>query len=106
MADQPRTRVALHSSDLAVEIDTHGAQLFTLRDRGARDLLWDGDPAVWSGRAPLLFPIVGVLVNGSYRCGSKTSRLPSHGFARDRTFSIGEVTSSTARVQLNSAEAS
>jgi galactose mutarotase-like enzyme len=81
MADQPRTRVALHSSELAVEIDTHGAQLFTLRDRGARDLLWDGDPAVWSGRAPLLFPIVGVLVNGSYRCGSKTYRLPRHGFA-------------------------
>jgi galactose mutarotase-like enzyme len=106
MADQPRTRVALHSSDLAVEIDTHGAQLFTLRDRAARDLLWDGDPAVWSGRAPLLFPIVGVLVDGSYRCGSKTYRLPRHGFARDRTFSIEEVTSSTAVFRLNADEAS
>src|SRR5260221_4959156 len=106
MADQPRTRVARDSSELAVESNTHGAQLFTLRDRGARDLLWDGDPAVWSGRAPLLFPIVGVLVNGSYRCGSKTYRLPRHGFARDRTFSIEEVTSSTALFKLNADEAS
>src|SRR5258707_5429716 len=105
MADQPRTRVALHSSDLAVEIDTHGAQLFSLRDRAARDLWWDGAPAVWSGRAPLLFPIVGVLVNGSYRCGSKMYRLPIHGFARDRTFSIEEVTSSTALFKLNADEA-
>jgi len=80
--------------------------LFTLRDRAARDLLWDGDPAVWSGRAPLLFPIVGVLVNGSYRCGSKTYRLPRHGFARDRTFSIEEVTSSTAVFRLSADEAS
>jgi galactose mutarotase-like enzyme len=106
MADQPRTRVALHSSELAAEIDTHGAQLFTLRDRAARDLLWDGDPAVWSGRAPLLFPIVGVLVNGSYRCGSKTYRLPRHGFARDRTFAIEEVTSTTAVFRLSADEAS
>src|SRR6266849_10913197 len=106
MADQPRTCVALHSSELAVEIDTHGAQLFSLRDRGARDLLWDGDPTVWSGRAPLLFPIVGVLVDGSYRCGSKTYRLSRHGFARDRTFSIEEVTSSTAVLRLSADEAS
>ena len=41
-----------------------GAQLSTLRDREGRELLWDGDPAVWTGRAPLLFPIVGVLVGG------------------------------------------
>jgi galactose mutarotase-like enzyme len=106
MAEQPRTRVALHSSDLAAEIDTHGAQLFTLRDRAARDLLWDGDPAVWSGRAPLLFPIVGVLVNGCYRCGSKTYRLPRHGFARDKIFSVEEVTSSTAVFKLTADEAS
>src|SRR5258708_13848562 len=106
MADQPRTRVALHSSELAVEIDTHGAQLFSLRDRAARDLLWDGDPAVWSGRAPLLFPIVGVLVDGSYRYGSKTYRLPPHGFARARTFSIDAVTSSTSVFGLNAHDTS
>jgi len=106
MADQPRACVVLRSSELTAEIDPHGAQLFTLRDRAARDLLWDGDPAVWSGRAPLLFPIVGVLVNGSYRCGSATYRLPRHGFARDRTFSIAEVNSSTAVFRLNADEAS
>jgi len=106
MTDQPRTCVAIRSSELTAEIDARGAQLFTLRDRAARDLLWDGDPAVWSGRAPLLFPIVGVLVNGSYRCGSKTYRLPRHGFARDRTFSIEEVTPSTAVFRLSADEAS
>jgi galactose mutarotase-like enzyme len=106
MSDQLRTCTAIRSSDLTAEIDARGAQLFTLRDRAARDLLWDGDPAVWSGRAPLLFPIVGVLVNGSYRCGSKTYRLPRHGFARDRTFSIEEVTSSSAVLRLSADEAS
>jgi len=101
MADQPPPRVVLRSSELTAEIDAHGAQLFTLRDRAGRDLLWDGNAAVWSGRAPLLFPIVGALVNGSYRCDSETYRLPRHGFARDRTFSIEEVTSSRAVFKLN-----
>jgi galactose mutarotase-like enzyme len=106
MTDQPGTCIALRSSELSAEIDPRGAQLSTLRDRSARDLLWDGDSAVWSGRAPLLFPIVGVLVNGSYRCGSQTYWLPRHGFARDRTFSIDEVTPSTALFRLNADEAS
>jgi len=106
MADQPRNCIVLRSSELTAELDPHGAQLFTLRDRAARDLLWDGDPAVWSGRAPLLFPIVGVLVDGSYRYGAKTYRLPRHGFARNRTFSIAEVTPSTAVFRLNADKAS
>lgn len=106
MADQPDTCIALRSPELAAEIDPHGAQLSSLRDRSGRDLLWNGDPSVWSGRAPLLFPIVGVLVNGSYRCGSRTYRLPRHGFARDRTFSIEQVTPSTATFTLNADEAS
>jgi len=106
MADQPRSCAVLRSSELTVEIDAHGAQLTTIKDRAGRDLLWDGNPAVWSGRAPLLFPIVGVLVDGSYRYGSKTYRLPRHGFARDRTFSIEETTSSTATLILKADEAS
>jgi galactose mutarotase-like enzyme len=106
MTDQSRPCAVLRSSELTVEIDAHGAQLTTIKDRAGRDLLWDGNPAVWSGRAPLLFPIVGVLVDGSYRYASKTYRLPRHGFARDRTFSIEEATSSTATLILKADEAS
>jgi galactose mutarotase-like enzyme len=87
---------ALDSGDLTAEIDPLGAQLSVLRDGGGRDLLWDGDPAVWKGRAPLLFPIVGALAGGSYRLGSKTYRLPRHGFARGRQFKV--VASSGAAV--------
>ncbi len=106
MSDQSHNRVVLRTSELSAEIDAHGAQIHALKDRANRDLLWSGDPAVWSGRAPILFPIVGVLVDGAYRCGSKTYRLPRHGFARDRMFSIEDVTPSTAVFKLNADEAS
>jgi galactose mutarotase-like enzyme len=83
-----------------------GAQLYTLRDRGGRDLLWSGDPSVWSGRAPLLFPIVGVLAGGSYRLGPKLYRLSRHGFARGRIFSLVESNSNAATFRLKFDDAS
>jgi galactose mutarotase-like enzyme len=99
-ADNARDWVALGSGALAAEIDPRGAQLSTLRDRAGRDLLWDGNPAVWSGRAPLLFPIVGVLAGGAYRLGSRVFHLARHGFARDRVFSIQNATASSAVFRL------
>jgi galactose mutarotase-like enzyme len=106
MPEQSNPWVHLSSGDLTAEINPQGAQLSCLRDRAARDLLWDGDPAVWSGRAPLLFPIVGVLVGGSYRLGAQTYHLPRHGFARGKVFSIEHTTSSTAVFKLSADEAS
>lgn len=80
--------VSITSGGLTAQIDPHGAQLSSLRMQDSSELLWNGDPAVWAGRAPLLFPIVGVLVDGVYRLGSKTYRLSRHGFARDKLFTL------------------
>jgi galactose mutarotase-like enzyme len=88
MTESPLPWVAIASSDLTAEIDPLGAQLSRLRDRGGRDLLWDGDPAFWKGRAPVLFPIVGELSGGTYRLDSGTYRLPRHGFARAKRFEV------------------
>jgi len=89
--------VNLRSEQLCADIDPTGAQLFALRDSDGRDLLWNGDPAVWAGRAPVLFPIVGVLAGGNYRLGAKSYSLPRHGFARNRVFSV-ESSNPTAAV--------
>jgi galactose mutarotase-like enzyme len=104
MADQARPLVCLKSADLAAEIDPLGAQLYSLKDRASRDLLWDGDPAVWAGRAPLLFPIIGVLAGGSYRIGSDTYRLPRHGFARNKLFAVDRSSSANAEFRLSADE--
>src|SRR5438552_4928668 len=97
--------ITLHSPELTAEIDPLGAQLSTLRDAAGRDLLWNGDPAVWNGRAPLLFPIVGALAGGAYRLGPHGYRLPRHGFARGSQFSVLAADSSAARLQLRSSDA-
>jgi galactose mutarotase-like enzyme len=100
VSDQPRAWISITSGELTAQIDPHGAQLSSLKDRDSRDLLWNGEPKVWAGRAPLLFPIVGVLAGGIYRLGPKTYALSRHGFARDKDFSVENRSSSSAALRL------
>ena len=105
MQDQKTPWIVLSSSELTAEVNPLGAQLSVLRDAGGRELLWDGDPAIWAGRAPLLFPIVGTLAGGSYRIGSRTYSLSRHGFARGKQFDVIAAASSRATFRLQADEA-
>jgi galactose mutarotase-like enzyme len=106
VSDQHHSWVSVRSAQLSAEINPLGAQLSALRDRAGRDLLWNGDPAVWSGRAPLLFPIVGALVDGRYRLGAKSYQLPRHGFARGAPFEVTQEAVSRANFRLMADDAS
>ena len=87
MADAVQFTIA--SDTIRATLAPLGAEMVRL-EAGGRDLQWDGDPAVWSGRAPLLFPIVGALAGGRYRLGEDTFALPRHGFARRSLFEVVE----------------
>lgn len=100
MSEHTAPWVSLESHGLEAQIDPWGAQLSRLRDAHGRDLLWDGDPTVWNGRAPLLFPIVGALAGGSYRLGANTYALSRHGFARGRAFELVESAAARAVFRL------
>lgn len=78
--------IRISSDKLSAEINPFGAELSSLRDAGGRELMTDADPAFWSGRAPLLFPIVGRLHGDRYRLGGNYYPLPQHGFARKQMF--------------------
>jgi galactose mutarotase-like enzyme len=91
----------IKSEGLTATICPFGSELYALKDTTGRDLLWGGDPAVWRGRAPLLFPIVGSLVAGEYRLSGRSYPLPRHGFARNRLFHLVDATVSTANFRLH-----
>ena len=55
--------ITLRRGALTAQADTLGGELVSLRREGT-EYIWSGDPAYWSGRNPLLFPIVGALKNG------------------------------------------
>ncbi|WP_240500159.1 aldose 1-epimerase family protein [Sphingomonas montana] len=97
--------VVIASSGLVVTISPDGAELQRIVDDAGRDLLWDGDPAFWTGRAPLLFPIVGGLEGGTYRVDGARYALPKHGFARTSRFETMECGADFARFRLTDSDA-
>ena len=51
--------IRISNDDLAVEVSSLGAEMQSLKTVDGRDWLWNGDAAWWTGRSPILFPIVG-----------------------------------------------
>ncbi len=80
----------ISSGRMSAGIAALGAELRHLTDGDGRDLQWDGDPAFWTGRAPILFPVIGMLESGRYRLDGVSHAMPKHGFARHSTFAIVE----------------
>jgi len=80
--------VELRSARLCAAIDPLGAELHSFRPDGKREWLWQGDPAWWSGRAPLLFPVVGRSPGGRVRWQGRSFEMPPHGVARQSRFAV------------------
>lgn len=76
------------SNAWSADIATTGAELQNLSDADGRLLQWTGDPAVWAGRAPILFPVIGLLHDGRYRLDDRRYAMPKHGFARHARFDV------------------
>lgn len=68
--------------------ETQGGELISLRDGEGTEYLWNGDPAYWTGRNPVLFPIVGALKDGGVEIGGKRYEMARHGFARRSAFTV------------------
>ena len=82
--------VRIADSELSAEINPLGAELWSLRDARGRELMTDADPAYWSGRAPILFPVVGRPNEDVIRVGGVAYPMKQHGFARRIRFDIIE----------------
>ena len=82
-------RYTLENEILAVEIDSFGAELRSIR-RKADDFeyMWQADPRYWGRTSPVLFPFVGVPKDKEYRYAGKTYPMGQHGFARDMEFTL------------------
>lgn len=92
--------IRIASDQLAVEVSTLGAEMQSLRTADGRDVLWNGDAAWWTGRSPILFPIVGKAPDDRLAVKGKTYPMAQHGIARRREFAIIEQTATSCRHEL------
>lgn len=97
--------VTISAGELNAGISMLGAELQHLIDVNGHNLQWSGDPAVWRGRAPILFPVIGLLEGGCYRLDGASYAMPKHGFARHSTFELVAHEDHAATLRLKASEA-
>lgn len=68
---------------LKIGVKEQGCELTSIyAKKEQREYLWQGSPEFWTGQSPILFPIVGRLIDDKYRLDGKEYEMPKHGFAR------------------------
>ena len=87
--------VVLDNKILYVEISETGAEIRKVLHNG-KDCVWSGDPKVWDGIAPILFPICSRLRDGKYTYEGKEYFMGMHGFAKTQVAEVESATSYSA----------
>ena len=75
-------RNTIKKGSFQATIDSKGAQLVSLKLEGY-EYLWQGDSRWWTGHAPILFPIVGMLREDAAISEQGPVSLKRHGIARN-----------------------
>ncbi|MBQ3007634.1 MAG: aldose 1-epimerase family protein [Clostridia bacterium] len=90
---------------LTCEIDDMGAQLHSLvlKENG-KEYIWQGNPDIWYGQAPVLFPVIGQLIDDKFRYNGVEYTMPKHGLARKLLFKVKECEGAKAVFSLESGE--
>jgi len=95
--------IKLENKNLYVEISEVGAEIKRVYHlEHDVDYMWNGNPEFWGRTAPVLFPIVGRVVEDTYLVDGKPYSLSQHGFARDLTFKVLSHTEQEVWFELNS----
>lgn len=90
-------------NDLAVvEIKKLGAEVVSFKkSENDCEYMWNGDEKYWSGKAPVLFPIVCAVNNGEIKVDGKIYKVGNHGFARKSEFELVEESDTKAIYRLS-----
>ena len=95
----------INNDNIRVGADSFGAELCTVTAADGTEYLWQGDPAVWSGRSPILFPIVGRLIDDAFTFDGRRYTCPKHGLVRKSEFALYERTGTSMTFVRKSDEA-
>jgi galactose mutarotase-like enzyme len=93
---------------LSIGVKPAGAELCSIKNvKSDAEYIWQADPEIWSSHAPNLFPVIGVLKDGSYYYDSEKYVMPKHGFIRhNENIRLKEQTKDKLTFQLEYSEES
>ena len=92
--------IKIKNEFIEVTINTSGAEIQSVLDYSGKEYIWQGDPSLWSGHSPVLFPICGGLNEDTYTLEGKKYNMEKHGFARNSEFEVTELSNSCTELLL------
>ena len=70
----------IRNDHLKVTVNSLGAELHSIQSADGTEYLWQGNPDVWDGQAPNIFPYVARLTEQKYTYDGKEYTMKIHGF--------------------------
>ena len=80
----------MKNEELQVQVNSLGAELWSIQDKAGKEYLWQGEESTWKNRATNLFPFCGRMTNGIYTYQGKSYEMQIHGFAKSMEFTAVE----------------
>ena len=97
--------ITIQNEKFSATIALHGAELRSFRDLNTgEEFMWKADPEEWNGVAPILFPMVGKLVDGKTTINGKSVMMPGHGVLRNMDAQLVKQEEQRAELQFTSTE--
>lgn len=91
----------LENTNIKITANTFGGELNSIITKNdSTEYLWSGNEEYWKYHSPILFPIVGKVLNNEYTVDGKVYSLPQHGLARVREFEMIEKTDKSITFEL------
>ncbi|MGO8023571.1 aldose 1-epimerase family protein [Rhizobium leguminosarum] len=97
--------IRIGNQDLTVDVSSLGAEMQALTSSDGRSWLWTGDAAFWTGRSPILFPIVGKAPDDKVTIDGTVYSMAQHGLARRSEFVLAASTETMCRFELAASDA-
>lgn len=81
------------NDNFVLTVNGIGAELNSLKSKKTGiEYIWYGDESIWYGQSPILFPIIGRLLDDKYTLNSNEYSMEKHGIVRKKPFELLEKT--------------
>jgi len=95
------TNYSLKNNVFFVNVSKSGAELISIHNlTNKTEILWNPDFQFWNRISPVLFPIVGKLMNNCFSENGNSYTMLQHGFARNMEFEVIQHTENSLSMQL------
>lgn len=75
------------NENFTLAVKEMGAELNSLKSKKTDiEYIWYGDESIWYGQSPILFPIIGRLLDDKYTLNGKEYSMEKHGIVRKKPF--------------------